>query len=404
MSMQADLVPAVPVKPVAVTAMPKLQEVRARPDAPGIRKRPRKGGWKLLSFGLFALLPILASTVYWGWLASDRYVTTVGFAVRSMEAPGSGDLLGGLTGFASAGSTSSDSQIVLKFLRSRALVETLDHDLDLHGIYGRTDADFLYRLAPGAGMETLVDYWDGMLVTNYDTASGVIEISVEAFTPEDSEKLAAAVLDETGKLVNRLSETAREDALKSARKESDQAAANFRDIMAKIQAFRAANGEVDPTLSATSQSALIGDLEKNLAAVRVQMDRLPASLPADSPLRIRLGTQEQSLINQIEAQRREDTRSVSLEGLPALLSQYEMLQTDREIAQKWHASALASLEQARLRADAAQRYLAVYAQPSLPQEPLQPRRILCALLSALGILGVWGVVTLLVLSVRDHME
>jgi capsular polysaccharide transport system permease protein len=68
------------------------------------------------------------------------------------------------------------------------------------------------------------------------------------------------------------------------------------------------------------------------------------------------------------------------------------------------ASALASLEQARNEAQRQQLYIERVAQPSLPDDAMEPRRLRAVL--AVFVLGLvaWGVLSLLVASVREHVD
>ena len=77
--------------------------------------RPRVFRRRLLSlsFVVCVFLPALLAAIYYTAIASDRYVSSAGFTVRGMDAGVGGDLLGAVTGLASAGSTTSDSYILL---------------------------------------------------------------------------------------------------------------------------------------------------------------------------------------------------------------------------------------------------------------------------------------------------
>ena len=90
-------------------------------------------------------------------------------------------------------------------------------------------------------------------------------------------------------------------------------------------------------------------------------------------------------------------------ALTGQLAEYEALEVERNFAQQAYASALSSLETARVDASRQQRYLAVYAAPALPQYPLYPRRILNGVLILLGLALTWGIGVLIVYAVRDHI-
>ena len=90
-------------------------------------------------------------------------------------------------------------------------------------------------------------------------------------------------------------------------------------------------------------------------------------------------------------------------ALTGQLAEYEAPEVERNFAQQAYASALSSLETARVDASRQQRHLAVYAAPALPQYPLYPRRILNGVLIFLGLALTWGIGALIVYAVRDHI-
>ena len=116
-----------------------------------------------LSFLLCVAVPAISGALYFTVLASDRYVSGAGFAVRGIDAGGGSDFLGAVTGLASTGSTTSDSYILLDYLRSRDLVEKLEREFPLRASFGRDDADMLSRLDPSVEIERVVDYWQSRI-------------------------------------------------------------------------------------------------------------------------------------------------------------------------------------------------------------------------------------------------
>jgi capsular polysaccharide transport system permease protein len=73
------------------------------------------------SYFFLVLFPSIFIIIYLLFIASDRYASGSGFAVRSMSSQGSNDLLSSMTGLVGSGSSTSDSYIVVKFLESRDL-------------------------------------------------------------------------------------------------------------------------------------------------------------------------------------------------------------------------------------------------------------------------------------------
>src|SRR5690606_13878674 len=144
-----------------------------------------------------------------------------------------------LSAFTQVGASSaSDSSILYDFIRSQPLIESVDAELDLAAIYNRPDNDPVFTLGPDPSAEDLTWYWEHAVSAAIDSQSGVIELEVRAFTPEDAQAVVRAVLARCDDLVDDLSMIAREDAMRFAREDLNEAEARLRDIRRRIRAFR----------------------------------------------------------------------------------------------------------------------------------------------------------------------
>lgn len=357
-----------------------------------------------LSFIPCVLLPTVFAIVYFGFLATDKYAVEVKFAVRSPSGFAPTDFAGLLTGATSAGSTVLDSYIVADFIESGAMLDKLEERLDLRAIYDHERADFLMRFDSTQSKEDFQDYFDWMRTVYFDTSAQVITVEVLAFTPEDSKKVAQEILNISEELVNRISEEARFDTVKTAEAEVRRAEQALKEQRIAISAFRVKEQDLDPLSSAGAQQSLLATLEQMVAETRAERDTLTKSLPAGSPQIARRENRIKALLVQIEVQKARlgATSTEASSSITQRLGEYEELAVDLEFLQQTYITALASLEGARLEADRQQRYVATFVNPSLPQEPLYPRRFLnCIIVAACAFMG-WGILTMFVYIVREH--
>jgi capsular polysaccharide transport system permease protein len=371
----------------------------------GARPRRRRGPL-FISMLVCVVLPALLTAAYYSVVAADRYVASAGFAVRGMDAGGGGDLLGAFTGLASTGSTTSDSYILLKYLKSRDLIERLQAHVDLRAVYSRPEADFWARLGDSEDIEHLVDYWSGRIHTTFDNTAGIITFEVEAFTAQDAYDIARLALEFSKDLVNELSLKARSDAVAFADAEVDRAETRLATALEQLRLFRQHENSIDPAANAQLQLELIGGLERQLIDLRARMAALQGHVNADSPTLRTLERQAAALQTQIEERRAamsSDSLAQGENSLTAQLSIYETLAVERDFAQKAYASALSSLEAARAEAGRQQRYIAVYSNPAIPQYPLYPRRTVNTLVLIAAFLVIWGIAALITTAVKDHL-
>lgn len=385
----------------------------------GLRPQQLRRRILALSFALLVLVPGLLGSTYFLFIASDRYSSTIGFSVRGMDGSSAGgDFLGALTGLASVGTTTTDSFILMNYLKGREVVERLSNDVGIVKHFSKDTIDFFYRLDPTLSIEDVVDYWQTMITTSFDNTSSIIEVEVQAFTPEMTEHIAAQVLSYGAELVNTLSQNARKDAVKFAEVEVRRAELRLKMARKRMRNFRSTESSIDPTKNAEVQIGLIAGLEKQLLETRSRLATLVGLIDETSPTIRQLRKQEEVLIDQIINKRNEISGNTStrrefsettsgndrLSSLSSLLANYEELVVEQGFAQQAYTAALAGLERSRAEADRQQRYLAIFKPPSMPQDAIYPRRLINSIILFLGLLALWALGTVMAYSIRDHLK
>lgn len=115
----------------------------------------------------FILLPSILAFVYYGFVASDRYVSEARFVIHTASKPSG--VLGGLTALlqlAGLERSQDDAFAVRDYLISRDALRELNARLPLRPRYGVTDADFVARFPSifyGETDEALFRYFGSML-------------------------------------------------------------------------------------------------------------------------------------------------------------------------------------------------------------------------------------------------
>ena len=393
----AAVKPAVP-KPDA--AKPQLI-ASIRPVAPLAKLRPRHH-MIVLSFVVVVFLPILVAATYLWVKASDQYASTVGFSVRREEASAALDVLGSLTGLSK--SSSSDTDILYEFLRSQKLVDDLNAELNLRAIWSRPQGDPVFAFNLAGSSEDLLDYWRRMVRTSYDGSTGLIEVRVLAFTPDEATTIAQAVLDESSRMINQLSAVAREDAVRYAREELTVVQERLRAAREAITAFRVKNQIVDPTTDFQTQAGLIGILENRLADAQIEVELLSDAAATDPRL-----IQANRRIEVIEARIASERSKVGTNGAGGdqkdyaeLAADYERLAVDREFAERAYVAALATYDSAVAESQRKNRYLAAHIMPTKAETSRYPERFSLLGLLALFLFLAWAIGTLVVYSLKDR--
>lgn len=359
----------------------------------------------MVSFVLMVILPTIVSAWYLWTRAADRYVSTVGFSVRTEEVGSAFQLLGGLAELSRA--SGSDTEVLYRFIQSQELVELADKALDLRSLWSKgnpkRDPVFVFH-APGT-IEELVTYWRRM-VNVYNDDSGLLDMHVQAFTPEDAQLIASFILEQSTEMINRLSAIAREDTTRYAREELDLAELRLAQARETLTRFRNEKQIVDPSASVQSQMGLLSSLQLQLAQTLIDQDILRQTAPANDPRLIQLGRR----IDVIEARLAEEREKLGI-GTGAtngsavfadLVGEFERLSAERDFAEQSYTAALTNFETAVAEARRQSRFLAAHVRPTLAESPEHPRRVtILSIVAAFSFL-VWVILVLAGYALRDR--
>lgn len=162
--------------------------------------------WIPILFAICFALPVAIGGLYYGLLASDRYVTETQFAIR--PAVGSADKAAPDEVGTNSGTVSStiaqDSLITLEYIYSRPLLETIEAQLPVRAWFSRDDIDHFSRLDPDKPIEQRLRYWKKRVSVDVEPVSGIMSLSVEAFDPAESLAITQAILKPVDEMVNGL--------------------------------------------------------------------------------------------------------------------------------------------------------------------------------------------------------
>jgi capsular polysaccharide transport system permease protein len=386
--------PPQPVQPAGTPATPPPAALRAR-----LRFRHVV---LALSFLVCVVLPVAATVLYLYTRAAAQYHSETDFSVRSAEvgASAAAGILGALTMV--GGGSASDTDILFDYIRSQEMVQVVDAQLDLRSIYNLDEArDPIFALGDAPSIEDLTRYWNRMVKVDLDTQGGIIHVRANAFTPEDATAIARAILEESSALVNRLSEQAREDAVRFAREELAETEARLKEQRAKIADFRRENRLVDPGADVAGQMGLLNALQGELAKAMVERDQLLSFVGPDDQRVIQAERRIDAIETRIDAERRSLGDESGGTTLTDVVGGYEALKVDLEFAQAAYTQALAAETAARAEARRQSRYLAPHVTPTTAEESLYPRRALLSGLALLFLTLGWGVLMLVYYNVRD---
>lgn len=348
-------------------------------------------------------IPTLLAAIYFFLIASPRYVSEARFIVRSPAQPQMSALGVALQG---AGFTTqaSDAFAIHEYITSRDGLAELDRRIDVAGMLAPPNADIVARypnLLERRSFESMYKAFPRFVTVGYASQTGISTLRVEAFKPEDAQKMADALLSEGEALVNRLNERAMTNTLADAVARSKEATRAAGETQAALAAFRNDRRFLDPTREANAMSQVIVGLMANLAEAEVQRDQLRNEAP-QSPMLPSLDRRIVTIERQIAEERSKIAGGAS--SLAPQVGRYETLVLQNELAAKEVAAASANLTSARQDAQRQQLYLLRIAAPNLPDVASEPRRLRSILTVLMTCLLIYGVGWLVWAGVREHRQ
>ncbi len=361
---------------------------------------------RIRSTGVLALItvviPSLIALLYFGLLAQDVYISESRIVVRNpTEAPASGlDLALDQTGF---GVPNEGNGTVISYLQSRQAITEGNTDGLLKNAYSGAEIFWFDRFGRwGASSdEEFYEYFLDKLEVAEGGNTQVLTIRVKAFGPTSAQAINARLVEQSENLVNSLALRSQTDFIAVAEAEVEEAAAEAKLAALELARFRDASGLVDPEAQSEVGLQMISKLQDELIGAQTRLRQLQTYTPRASQIPF-LQTQVRDLRAEIA-----NTRQ-SLAGgrasLSSSLAEYQERELKVDFAQKQLAIAQASLQDAKAEARRKQAYLEKISEPSLPDYPVEPRRIRSIIATFLLGLLAWGVLTMLAIGVREHKD
>ncbi len=395
-------------------ALARIRSAGAQLDwrrLPGLRPAPVDedrgfAGFLMRRVGLFVLLPTAVVALYFFGFASDQYTANAQFAVRGNVEPMENVGLGQFTGLIQK-HNSQDSYIVRDYIQSQTLVADLEKSIHISRMFSRPEADFWARFDTNEPVEELTKYWNKHVFADIDAISGVIRLSVRAFTPEDALTIAREVVTRSEVLINTISKRAQADMVAQAQTDMTVAQERLRKAHLALQTFRNRWGLIDPVKSAEGTMTTLMTLRKEKLKAENDLGVLRGSNLDERSRSIQtLVAQVASLDQQMKALQSEMTSSgPSADGqqnLTEALLAYEGLLVERTIAEKLEESAHLLFDKARISATKQHIFLATFEQPVLPTESLYPERWRSILVTLFCFLVIWSSFTLVKAGIQDQ--
>lgn len=354
-------------------------------------------------FACVVVVPTVLSTIYFGVIASDVYVSESRFVVRSTKQQARLSVVGALMSGSGLSQADENTYPVIDYIESRDALRELNRGDYIAKAYA-SNGDFISRFHRrfDPSFEALWRYYGKHVVNvSADPTSGIAVLQVRAFDAADAAQINTRLLGLGEQLINRMNERAANDTVEFAQREVDSAGLKVKRAASALAAYRNRYGLFDPDRQSALRLQQVTALQTELFADQSQLTQLLALAP-QNPQVAALRTAIAALQKQI------DELTGTVAGTKNSLSQraaeYQQLQLDAQFSEKQLASALASFETAREEAAHKQLYLEAVVQPNTPDIAIEPKRVRSIVTTFVFCVVLWAVLVLLIASIKEHRD
>ncbi len=396
-------------------APPATIAVTSRPIAnPSPGTAPQKRGifskmyaflCKHMLFALTVLIPTACGVVYYGFIASDVYISEARFIVRSPQRQQQQSALSAIISGTGFSRSQDDTFAVHDFVLSRDALAEIDQTFAYRKSVSNEAIDFASRfgtLWEDNSFEALFKYYSKRISVGHDNATNITVLQTRGYSAQDVYNINVKLLSMGERLVNQINERGRVDLVKYAQAEVTDAERRAKEAAVSLASFRNQRAVFDPERQSALQLLQVNKLQEELIASKLQLVQVRSLSPENpqiAPLQKRVDGLQREM--ELEMARVAGTGNNSLTSKAA---DYERLNLERAFADRQLASAMTILETARNEARRKTLYLERIVQPSKPDYALEPYRIKNML--SIFILGLvaWGILSMLMAGVREHQD
>ena len=351
-----------------------------------------------------ALIASLLAIVYWGIIASDRYISEAHVIIKSTDLVGSQSVdLSGLLG--NTGTNDKPDQLLMRdHLLSVDMLKKLDKELKLREHYSNPKFDFFSRMAAkDVSLEEFYEYYLLRVSVEFDDYSGVLVINAQAFDAKMAHAIAAMLVREGELFMNLMARSLAQEQVEFLENELEKITQNTMAARQKVLNFQNLHGLASPQSEAENVTGIVNKLESSLSELQTKRAAMLSYLMPNSPNVAELNMQISAIEKQLSKEKGKLT-SPNKNTLNRTIEEYQRLEMNAEFAQEIYKTALIGLEKGRFEASRTLKKMSVLQEPTLPEYPLEPRRFYNMIVFIIMTLVIAGITLLLRAIILDHKE
>nr|WP_141082150.1 capsule biosynthesis protein [Campylobacter lanienae] len=339
---------------------------------------------------------------YYTFIAADRYVSNVSLSVKSTDGSSPISLSGieSLVGVAS--SSTEDIKLLQEYIKSFDMLQKLDEKINLRSLYEKQKIDLFFRIYSSTSKESYLKYYRDRIHILFDDTTGLLNVAVEGFNPEDARNISAAILEECERFINEISHNIAREQLRFAQGELESAKQKYKDAKNELLAFQNEYGVFDPQSLAKTKAGFITEIELQISKKETELNTMRSYLNDNAPEIVALKAELRAHKEQLEKERRKVASNASQDKLNDVVAQFEALYLNLSFAEDVYKTAITAVETTRIEIGRKAKQVVVIQSPYVPDSAAYPNKMYNIITIFVILTLIFGVVRLVRAIIDEH--
>ena len=339
---------------------------------------------------------------YYTFIAADRYVSNVSLSVKSTDGSSPISLSGieSLVGVAS--SSTEDIKLLQEYIKSFDMLQKLDEKINLRSLYEKQKIDLFFRIYSSTSKESYLKYYRDRIHILFDDATGLLNVAVESFSPEDARIISAAILEECERFINEISHNIAREQLRFAQGELESAKQKYKDAKNELLAFQNEYGVFDPQSLAKTKAGFITEIELQISKKETELNTMRSYLNDNAPEIVALKAELRAHKEQLEKEKRKVASNASQDKLNDVVAQFEALYLNLSFAEDVYKTAITAVETTRIEIGRKAKQVVVIQSPYVPDSAAYPNKMYNIITIFVILTLIFGVVRLVRAIIDEH--
>ncbi|WP_439097847.1 capsule biosynthesis protein [Campylobacter devanensis] len=339
---------------------------------------------------------------YYTFIAADRYVSNVSLSVKSTDG-GSPISLSGIESLVGVASSSTeDIKLLQEYIKSFDMLQKLDEKINLRSLYEKQKLDLFFRIYSSTSKESYLKYYRDRIHILFDDTTGLLNVAVEGFSPEDARNISAAILEECERFINEISHNIAREQLRFAQGELESAKQKYKDAKNELLAFQNEYGVFDPQSLAKTKAGFITEIELQISKKETELNTMRSYLNDNAPEIAALKAELRAHREQLEKERRKVASNASQDKLNDVVAQFEALYLNLSFAEDVYKTAITAVETTRIEIGRKAKQVVVIQSPYVPDSAAYPNKMYNIITIFVILTLIFGVVRLVRAIIDEH--